>query len=393
MLKIKMYPAQNGDAFLIRSSGKNVLVDCGYASTFEDSVAADLHKISASGERLNLLVVTHIDSDHIGGVIALLEENGPNLPRNVIEIDEIWHNSLRCIQSTNVASIPPPQKAILDSVVRRGYPLASASGAKQISAKQGSNLATAVRRSGYSWNGADGTSAISRELPPYCLGGEDLVRVIGPSNERLGGLSRWWLAQLRKLGYQGPTGSDELLDEAFELICAHAPPARSLAKQISVGAKRRLADVYEPDTSVTNGSSIATVLEVGGVRLLFLGDAWAEDIVDSLVDLRSRGHSLLFDAIKISHHGSLRNTSPALLDLIDAPMYFVSSSGALHDHPDFEVLAAIVDRPAPFARALYFNYATDASARLRGYSPVSDATFSVIENATSWIEVSGGTHD
>jgi hypothetical protein len=50
-----------------------------------------------------------------------------------------------------------------------------------------------------------------------------------------------------------------------------------------------------------------------------------------------------------------------------------------------------VDRPAPFHRRLYFNYRTDASARLREYSSVSGDTFYVIENATSWIEIPKGT--
>jgi glyoxylase-like metal-dependent hydrolase (beta-lactamase superfamily II) len=79
MLKIKMYPAGNGDAFLVSGAGANVLVDGGYASTFDRHIAADLQALGLRGERLNLLIATHIDADHISGLIALLAANGSSI--------------------------------------------------------------------------------------------------------------------------------------------------------------------------------------------------------------------------------------------------------------------------------------------------------------------------
>jgi hypothetical protein len=94
---------------------------------------------------------------------------------------------------------------------------------------------------------------------------------------------------------------------------------------------------------------------------------------------------MVFDAIKLSHHGSLRNTSPELLNLIDSPRYFISSNGERHNHPDVEVIKAIVDRPTHLHRNLYFNYSTPASRWLKGYTSKSGATFSVHENLQSAI--------
>ena len=388
MLQVKMYPARNGDAFLIRADGKNVLVDCGFATTFRQHIAHDLRGLSRAGERLDLLIATHIDADHILGLIALLDENGQPDARNIIKIDEIWHNSLRSLAAQSHEHITSSEKTLLESFVRRGYPATMELTANEISAKQGSSLAAAIHRNEYRWNGGDGRQSVSRGGVSLRFDGGGTVQVIGPHPQRLTALSNWWIAELRKHGYSGPTGSGDLLDDAFELVCARAPAAQSLRPiSISSGESRRLADVYEADTSVTNGSSIATIIEMSGVRMLFLGDAWAEDVVEELERLRSDGQSLLFDAVKISHHGSLRNTSPALLDLIDSPTYFISSSGALHDHPDFEVLTAIVDRPAAFERNLYFNYQTKASVRLRAYPSPANAKFVVHEDATSWIEV------
>jgi hypothetical protein len=118
-----------------------------------------------------------------------------------------------------------------------------------------------------------------------------------------------------------------------------------------------------------------------------LGDAWAEDVLKQLQLLKAAGQSMTFDAIKISHHGSLRNTSPDLLALIDAPIYLISSNGVGHGHPDFEVLAAIVDRPAAFKRHIYLNYETSASVRLAQHSSRNGSEFTVHMSAPEWVQI------
>lgn len=53
-----------------------------------------LKEISENGGAIDVIVVTHIDADHISGIIKLLEEEV--LP---ISIGEIWYNGYRHIQS------------------------------------------------------------------------------------------------------------------------------------------------------------------------------------------------------------------------------------------------------------------------------------------------------
>ncbi|AAP85917.1 conserved hypothetical protein (plasmid) [Cupriavidus necator H16] len=172
------------------------------------------------------------------------------------------------------------------------------------------------------------------------------------------------------------------------MVCAYTrQPAPAMVKTISAGSTKRLNEVYVPDISPTNGSSIATLIESEGKRLLFLGDAWAEDVVVELKRLHGDGRPQLFDAIKVSHHGSIHNTSVDLLSLIDAPIFLVSTNGSIHHHPDYEVLAEIVDRPATFERKIYFNYETPASTRLRAHVSRSGAKFNVDVVQDGWIHV------
>ncbi len=88
-----------------------------------------------------------------------------------------------------------------------------------------------------------------------------------------------------------------------------------------------------------------------------------------------------------SHHGSNYNTSPELLSVVDAPRYFISSDGSKHNHPDIELLRAIVDRQASFTRTLYFNYSTKESREIKEFQTATGATFVVEENATGWITI------
>lgn len=57
--------------------------------------------------------------------------------------------------------------------------------------------------------------------------------------------------------------------------------------------------------------------------------------------------------VKLSHHGSKKNFSPRLLELIKAHVFIFSSNGDYYGHPDKEVFAQIIDK----TRAqVYFNY-------------------------------------
>ena len=72
-------------------------------------------------------------------------------------------------------------------------------------------------------------------------------------------------------------------------------------------------DVFVKDPSITNKSSIGLVIQCGSFSGLFLGDAHAEDVIEGLNTLGFSNHQ--FDVVKISHHGSERNTNIELFSL------------------------------------------------------------------------------
>ena len=75
MLTVEMLPARNGDALLVtwglESTPHRMLIDGGLASAYS-AVAKRLRTLPGV---IDLLVVSHIDRDHIGGVVKLLEND------------------------------------------------------------------------------------------------------------------------------------------------------------------------------------------------------------------------------------------------------------------------------------------------------------------------------
>lgn len=390
MLKIKMYPAKNGDAFLISAFGTHILVDAGYESTFDEYIAPDLKHLSDKGYRLDLLICTHIDRDHIAGIIEFILANGPSSARSVIDISQVWHNSLRSLSWPAGKPDSTHDRQVLEAIGKRGFPRPRSTGvsANTIGAKQGSSLARLLSDHNYRWNEGDGTTPVTNDQPSQALMNGVLVHLLGPTKTRLEELRAWWLREMRRLSYKGGAAVDTIIEDAYEMVCAsarqHVAPK---VKTISLASSKRLCDVYVADDSPTNGSSIASIVQSEGKRLLLLGDAWAEDVAAELRRSHGGDNMKLFDAIKVSHHGSLRNTSVELLSLIDAPLFLVSTNGTGHQHPDFEVLAEIVDRPAAFERTIYFNYETPALTRLRGHVSRSGAKFNVRVVHNDWIQV------
>ena len=386
MIEIKSYPAKNGDAFLVKGSTTQfaMLVDGGYADTFQRHIKPDLEILATSGYALDVVVATHVDADHISGLLSFFSLNGPAQAPAIIPVRDVLHNSLCGLMAPmeGQTAMRPDDLALLREIRLRGYTLPDAGNnpGQEISARQGNSLAQLLRDGGYQWNTHDGAISIGGDgLVDLRLPHAD-IKILGPKKMRLEGLKKWWTSEIRQMGLVGALKD---LDDVFEFLCAHE--VGDPGEQLLASSDADLAAAYFPDKSVTNASSISLILEIEDRRLLFLGDSWAEDTV---IALAPNGPTI-FDAVKIAHHGSLRNTSPDLLALVDSPHFFISTNGDGHDHPDFAVLKAIVDRPTAFCRTLHFNYSTPASRRLKKYQSDTGADFVVEENQTDWVAING----
>lgn len=63
MIQIKMFPAKDGDSFLIKAGSQlnsHILIDGGFSDTFRKFVKPELAEIASRNGKLGLVVVSHI---------------------------------------------------------------------------------------------------------------------------------------------------------------------------------------------------------------------------------------------------------------------------------------------------------------------------------------------
>ncbi|MCA1479857.1 MBL fold metallo-hydrolase [Bradyrhizobium sp. NBAIM08] len=111
-MKLRIFESDKGDCLLLEGAdGGRILCDGGMAKTMKSHVRAELSKLRDQDKKLDYVYISHIDQDHISGVLQLLEDelewrlydhhsaNGspirkPKVPRPP-EIGGIWHNAFR----------------------------------------------------------------------------------------------------------------------------------------------------------------------------------------------------------------------------------------------------------------------------------------------------------
>lgn len=346
-MRIELLPALNGDCILIEYVPLHfIMIDGGYVDTYKNYLFPKLKGIAGQGGVVDLIVVTHIDGDHISGVIKLLEEE--ELP---IEIKHIWYNGYRHVQSiVKVSEVP--ETFVHKSICKEN----SKETCKPISARQGCTLSTLIFQKGLVWNEPTGGGVI--KAPMTIQLSKATIHILSPNETDIENLCDFWRKRLIKDGLLRKEHSAEYWDDAFEFSLSKDKPGFHFHEQkvsMSYNLEKIKEEPYAPDDSATNGSSISFMIEVDGKRILFLGDAHAETVVDSLNALfGAENVPFKFDSVKLSHHGSYNNNSPELLSKISCPNWLISTNGDKYNHPDMPTLAHIITHNA--GCQLLFNY-------------------------------------
>jgi beta-lactamase superfamily II metal-dependent hydrolase len=395
MVKINMFQSGYGDSLLVQidtktNGGTNILIDCGFK--YKD-ILVKLKKLLGDTPKLDRFIITHYDADHIQGAITLIKENGlSSAPKN-FNIEQVWLNSYRHLQffdrdDSEVTAVI--NRRVESYVAEKTSHNKSLEGA--VSATQASKLASEVFKNGYLWNSDASGKAISiGNIDVVNINSEIKVRLLSPNKTQLKDLEKSFIKDLSKMRLK-PRGG-EIFDDAFELYVQSTEdeadiiegPVSTKNSIISSEAIKTLSvgENYKKDNTVGNGSSIAFVLEFEDKRILFLGDAHAEVIIESLKSIYKDAGSIFFDAIKVSHHGSFNNNGPELYKLIDSDKFLFSTNGrhASHKHPDLSTICCIVNRPLVHGitnRQLIFNHEIDHLNGLRDKKLQQEFNYSMI---------------
>jgi flavorubredoxin len=68
-MKITIFQADKGDCLMIQGQdGRNIFADGGIKGSYRKHVRVTLGELANNGEIIDLVYVSHIDQDHIGGI-------------------------------------------------------------------------------------------------------------------------------------------------------------------------------------------------------------------------------------------------------------------------------------------------------------------------------------
>ncbi|HWU05076.1 MAG TPA: hypothetical protein VN520_01485 [Streptomyces sp.] len=324
-LELEMLPAGYGDALLLTwgppQDRHRLLVDGGPAGAYS-TVRGRLREVAGEGP-LELMVLTHVDADHIEGTLLL--SNDADLD---IGIREYWFNGPAQI----MPDLGGRQGEMLAALISgRGIPLNAAFGAKAVCAPD-----TGAR-------------------PVRCLPGGLTLTVLGPDAAALTAMRKAWLPELKDggLAFDSP---EQALEE-LRRRTARTLDATFLKGNGPPDVAKLLGSPISKDRAPANRSSIVLLAEYAGNAVLLPGDATPAALRTAVRQLlEERGLARLhLAALKLPHHGSARNITPELLQLLPADAYLFSSDGAKFGHPDDAGVARCLAHGKKGA-ALAFNY-------------------------------------
>jgi hypothetical protein len=249
---------------------------------------------------VDLLMVTHIDDDHIHGVIDLLADAEAAWP-----IRQAWFNSFSDVKAAtrnaaHAAGLDDAQSAIVT-----GIPNDPHSGVTMASVGQGRTLRDELDERGIPMNGG---------APNLFTGGAPIV-------------------------YTSTDGSLTMRLLAPNKAALDRLQARWTSTPVKAAAL---------DNAVENLSSLVVLAVCQGKSILLTGDARGDRILEGLqsANLTPASGPLVVDIFKLPHHGSVRNCIPDMFAAIHARHYVISANGK-NSNPDTEALCNLARSRQP----------------------------------------------
>jgi beta-lactamase superfamily II metal-dependent hydrolase len=321
MIKLHVVQAEYGDSLILESGvGKNlttILIDGGPYQTFEKHLKPTLQKLPIEGQ-LDLVVLSHIDNDHIIGLLDLLEEiktQREEGTKELVKISKLWHNSFNDLLQTdedpnkflknffltmNFRSMEEQKKveSSIMSIIMKGF-------------SQATDLILLANSLKIPLNPEFDKLVLIEDIPKSIKFKDITLRILGPTKKNLEKLREEWKNWLDK-------------------------------RKLNVNLEFELLQIL--DKSIPNLSSIMFLVEDKNTKILFTGDGSGDDIIkvltrNTMLDKQGKFH---VDILKVPHHGSDRNVSPEFFNTVIADYYVISANGR-DDNPSVDTLKWIIE--------------------------------------------------
>jgi len=315
-IKFEFLKAKYGDSIFISTDNTNILIDGGFTSTYTDDIKPRIKRLEEENKKLDLLILTHYDDDHIVGLNKLLIDENEKFDKTVLR--EVWYNSFEKEEFETFRTTTNNELFETGAKKAKKFENLICNIKPYITYRHRISIDTLIEPIE-----SNTFTLLSPRNSDYQSNQELKITLLSPNNEKLFSLEK----QYRKD-----------LDETGTRKSDWAKDANSLLKKVEKEKDRFL------DSSLANGSSLAFILEYKSNKYLFLGDAHIDLIVSSLKEMNfTPKNPLEVEFIKLSHHGSRGNMSKDFLSIVKSKNFVVMSNGKRNKHPDKETLVRIID--------------------------------------------------
>jgi hypothetical protein len=315
MFVLHAVQADHGDSIILEygsaTKPRYMLVDGGPEHVFDHDLDRALQAV-VKGGKLDLLMLSHIDNDHVVGLLdllAALQADDANGVKRRVAISKLWHNSFaRTVDSDGQIVQRLQALMTLANSANVAMPLADTA---LFGLVEGHKLRTLAKQLKLKINPGftDDLILVETAKEPIKFGALSL-QIVGPNKKNLEELRKIWLAWLKKT-------EDDAMNDPTTLANA--------------------------DDSVPNLSSVVVLATCNNKTALLTGDARGDHLVSGLgtAQLLTNG-KLHVDLLKVQHHGSNRNSTKTFFRNITADKYLISANGD-NDNPDLQTLEWIVE--------------------------------------------------
>lgn len=375
-MKLTAFQADKGDCLLLETADRKnrMLIDGGMRRAYTAHVTPALGALRKAKKKLNVVYVSHIDEDHIAGVLQMLDDearwrvyehhvkNGnldypkPEAPRPP-EIGAIFHNSFHDQVGNNSGRIENMLAATATILSGSDHPWL-----RQV-VEQRQNLVTSIQQAmkvsqrikaqqlkiPLNPQFAGKLMMVTNEAPQISLGSITL-KVIGPFPSDMMKLRKEWNAWVEKNQKTVETIQTQARSDASILSASEVErllgPLLGASRQLGA-TELALAKQLGNRKKVTtpNLASLMFLAEENGTTMLLTGDGHADDILKGLEHQRAFDASgrMHVNVLKVQHHGAEHNIHRDFCDRVSADNYVFCGNGE-HHNPDLEAVQLVFDR-------------------------------------------------
>lgn len=329
-IKLQILPVYQGDAILLfYNERKNIImIDSGTRRSYTKGC---LKKTLENINKVDLLVLTHTDEDHIGGILKYYSDS--NRVKNIFQ--KVWFNSGLIIneklnlEKKNTVEIPIDDPEDLEMSIKQGVSLEKLLLEENVLEKK---LILA----------GDVLNIDSAE-----------INVLSPE-----------IDDLKEMYAQWEIEKDYSLD-------------MSKSNDYKQSVSDLIKNDYVETGTIANKSSIGLLFSLQNKNILLMGDGFPSIMVKYLRKLGyHEGRKLNIEIVKLSHHANKHGISPELLNIIDCNQFIISTNGS-NGLPSKECLSRVVTHKKDKV-TLYFNYKNETTNNIFSEEEIRDNNIEII---------------